>query len=129
MNSQCISIGFVGGIARPPTLPTTHTLFCMNSSLVFSKGGWGCRECFSKGTRHVQSTGKVLNNQAQTLAFWGVCWGVNKQLNATLPATCLKGHLKGTGCVTHTGIKRCTITYSSDCLKHIPCIFVLFCYI
>lgn len=66
MNSQCISIGFVGGIARPPTLPTTHTLFCMNSSLVFSKGGWEGRDCFLKGARHVQSRSKVLNNQAQT---------------------------------------------------------------
>lgn len=75
MNSQCISIGFVGGIARPPTLPTTHTLFCMNSSLVFSKGGWGGRDCFSKGTRHVQSRNKVLNNQTQNSCLLGSVLG------------------------------------------------------
>lgn len=129
MNSQCISIGFVGGIARPPTLPTTHTLFCMNSSLVFSKGGWGGRDCFLKGTRHVQSRSKVLNNQTQTLAFWEACWRANKQLNAILPATCLRGCLKGKAGRTHTRAQRYKITCSSDCSKGIHCVLVLFCYI
>lgn len=129
MNSQCISIGFVGGIARPPTLPTTHTLFLHEQFTCFLQRGMGRQRLFFKGNKTCSKQKQGLKQSDTNSCLLGSVLGSEQTAKCNPTCNMPKGMSERERGRTHTRAQRYKITCSSDCSKGIHCVLVLFCYI